>query len=123
MSGFGFSVGDFFAAAEIIIKIVKCLRTTGGARTAYLELCLDLDGLTSTLRKVDSLQQGGHVDDIASLRHACIVCINKIVEFTEKIQRSKAMLRESSQVAYGWREIWAKIDWALFQESEVKEFK
>ncbi|CZR54199.1 uncharacterized protein PAC_04082 [Phialocephala subalpina] len=53
---FGFSVGDFLAAAALIKDIVTCLGATGGAASRYQELMLELDGLQRALDKIEHLE-------------------------------------------------------------------
>jgi hypothetical protein len=52
---FGFSVGDFVAAIELIHKATKALRNTSGASGQYQQALLDLELIESVLRRVQGL--------------------------------------------------------------------
>ena len=53
---FGFSVGDFIAAASLISNIVSCLQSSGGSASEYQELTDDLHGLRLVLSKIEHLE-------------------------------------------------------------------
>jgi hypothetical protein len=56
---FGFSVGDFVAALELVADVVDALHESGDAGKRYRELVRQLDGLESVLLRVKRLE----VDD------------------------------------------------------------
>jgi hypothetical protein len=55
---FGFSVGDFLAAASLISNIVSCLQTSGGSASEYQEILNELHGLRLVLSKIKHLENG-----------------------------------------------------------------
>lgn len=46
---FGFSVGDFVAAATLVKDIIVCLKDSGGSASEYQELMDELHGLQIVL--------------------------------------------------------------------------
>jgi hypothetical protein len=53
---FGFSVGDFLHAANLIKDIATCLKASGGSASEYQELMRELDGLQSALTGIGHLK-------------------------------------------------------------------
>jgi hypothetical protein len=54
--GFGFSVGDFIAALELVADVIDALRESGEASKRYRELVRQLDSLESVLLRVKRLE-------------------------------------------------------------------
>jgi hypothetical protein len=52
--GFGFSVGDFIAAIELVGTVIDALRSSGSAATEYRELVGQLLSLETALLQVKS---------------------------------------------------------------------
>jgi hypothetical protein len=122
---FGFSVGDFITAADLICKVVQSLRTAGGAKTTHRELCVDLKVLTGTLLRVSSLELEGHRSETAHLRQECEACLEKILEFGKKIHKFQSTLQNggSGDPVLEVKKFWHKIEWSILREDEVKDFK
>lgn len=122
---FGFSVGDFITATGLIYKVVQSLRVAGGAKTTHRELCVDLEGLTATLRRVHSLEREGHRNETAHLRRECEACLEKIFEFGKKIHKFQSTLQNggSGDPVLEVKKFWHKIEWSLLREDEVRGFK
>jgi hypothetical protein len=53
---FGFSVGDFITAAELIGQVISALREVGGSASQYQHLTLKLGFLSRALRDVNRLE-------------------------------------------------------------------
>lgn len=121
---FGFSSGDSITAITLIHKVVQSLRTASGAKAAHRELCIDLEGLTNVLRRVNNLELQGHGDETAHLRHECEACLKKIFDFGRKIQKFRPSLQsdELEDPVYEVERFWHKIEWSLLKEDEVKAF-
>ena len=122
---FGFSVGDFITATDLVCNVVKSLKTAGGAKTTHRELCVDLDLLTAALHRVRSHELEGHPNETAHLRQACEACLKKIFEFGKKIHKFQSTLQNggSGDPILEVKKIWHKIEWGVLREDEVKDFK
>jgi hypothetical protein len=83
--GFGFSVGDFISALELVATVVDALRKSGLASTEYRGLVGQLDLLKTALRKVNriELDNNQYAEGIA-LRQAAAQCQQTIDEFWKK---------------------------------------
>jgi hypothetical protein len=86
---------------------------------------VDLEGLTATLHRVDSLHREGHGDETAHLRRECEACLNKIFDFGEKISKFRSSLQNggSGGRVHEVKIWWHKVEWSLLREDDVKAFK
>jgi hypothetical protein len=55
-AGFGFSVGDFITAVELVANVIDALRSSGHASAAFRDLLSELSTLRITLAKVGEIQ-------------------------------------------------------------------
>ncbi|TVY38351.1 hypothetical protein LSUB1_G002624 [Lachnellula subtilissima] len=111
--GFGFSVGDFIAAIELVGTVIDALQRSGSAATEYRELISQLVCLENALLQVKRLD----FDD----GYRCIEA------------RSVAVLGCGISAAFGvwWeggrksdaRAGWMKIKWAVFKRDDIASFK
>ena len=121
--GFGFSIGDFIAALELVGTVIDALRESGQASTEYQELLRELFSLETALLHVKRLEvdESLHTELIA-LRQAAAQCQNTIDQFWTRIQKYQphlGNLRTSSRIRGGW----VKIKWALCRKDDLREFK
>ena len=120
---FGYSVGDFIAVAGLIHNVVLCLRDAGGASAVYRELCADLEGLGTTLHRIQSLEQKGPA--VRGLWEACGQCSDRIREFLGTIDKYQSTLKHGTPG--GWvheaKRFWHKIDWGIIKEDQVRTFR
>lgn len=84
--GFGFSVGDFFAALDLVRTVIDALQSSGQASSAYRELVRELYTLEHTLLRVKELgfQDAQSADRIA-LVQAASQCQLTIDDFWKSI--------------------------------------
>ncbi|KAF7191184.1 Multistep phosphorelay regulator 1 [Pseudocercospora fuligena] len=120
---FGFSVGDFIAALELVGTVVASLRESGGAKSQFRELLQELYTLETALLKVKQLdfEEEQRAEFIALTQAACR-CQVTITEFwkrTKKWQKHLGPGGESSTFPAAWM----KVRWALFKSEEVARFK
>lgn len=67
--GFGFSIGDFIAAIELVGTVVDALRSSGQAGAEYGELVCQLLSLESALIQVKKLEvEEGAYEEVIALR-------------------------------------------------------
>jgi prephenate dehydratase len=119
--GFGFSAGDFIAAANLVQIVIDALRDSGDSSTEYRSLISQLYTLENALFRVKRLELDDHAEVIA-LRQAAAQCQNTIDEFWIKIEKYQPSLRtggSGSRVRDGWR----KVKWAVCKKEDVVKFK
>jgi hypothetical protein len=121
--GFGFSVGDFIAAIELVGTVIDALRESGSSSSEYGALISQLYTLKSALLRVKRLEldDSQHAEKIA-LRQAasqCQVTIDAFWEKRKKYQPSLGSRGSGSRVKDGWR----KIRWAVCHKEDLLKFK
>lgn len=123
--GFGFSVGDFIAALELVGTIIDSLRDSGLASAEYRELLRVLYSLETALLQVKQLEvhetQGA---ELIALRQAAAQCQRTIDDFWGRIKKYQPHLGSStSDSNFRMRTAWTKIKWALCRRDELVKFK
>jgi hypothetical protein len=121
--GFGFSVGDFIAAIELVGTVNDALRSSGAAGSEYRELVGQLLSLETALIQVKRLEiLDGQYAEVIALRQAAAQCRRSIDEFWEKTKKYQASLTNTgsgSKVNDGWM----KIKWAVCKKDDLAKFK
>lgn len=127
---FGFSVGDFIAAINVVFDVIKAVDDAAGAKRSYQRLDAELLSLTDAMHNLKSL----HVDTtLAAQKHAIeqvvLQCLTCVVEFRQRHNKFAETLGESGQARLAmnlltrpptsWRMTWHKIEWALMKEKNV----
>lgn len=124
---FGFSVGDFVAAVQLIGKVVKALSNTSGATQQYEQAAIELRSLETILRRVQALQPSHHgsetVQQILMWSHMCHV---PLATFVHRIARFESALSGGPTAHHFGKQItngFAKIQWAVQIEKDVLGLK
>jgi hypothetical protein len=79
---FGFSVGDFIVAIELVGTVIDVLRSSGEAGAEYRELISQLLGLETALLQVKNLEfEESQYAEIVALRQAVAQCRRTIDGF------------------------------------------
>jgi histidinol dehydrogenase len=121
--GFGFSVGDFIAALELVATVVDALRESGEASKQYRGLVRQLDSLESVLLRVKRLEldESQHAEHVA-LQQAAAQCQRTIEDFWKKIKTYQPALSFKG-TASRLKEGWMKIRWAVCKKEDINTFK
>jgi hypothetical protein len=120
---FGFSVGDFIAAASLISNIVSCLRSSGGSASEYQELTDELHGLRLVLSKISHLESSvQQTEEMESVKIAARSCIPLLENFRQIVEPySKSLERGKTR---GWVvDAKRKVQWELTMKTEVQKFR
>jgi len=122
--GFGFSVGDFFAALQLIGKISTALKNSGGAADDYQSLRIELQQLQLLLEQLRDLPTAS----TSSLNHynavrgmACQVQI-PLRDFVNKMRSYHEKLGVSNDQP-AWRSAKRKMQWAISMREDVREMR
>lgn len=121
---FGFSVGDFIAALELIGTIIDALHATGDSSRRYRGLLRELYSLETALREVKriELHESQGAEKIA-LQLAASQCQLTIDEFWMRIVKYQPYLSNSNGRASRAKEAWVKVRWAVFKQEEMDSFR
>lgn len=85
---FGFSVGDFLAAASLIEQAVSALQESGGSGFQYQRLTLQLHALGKTLQEVDRLEYAeGLEPTVEAIKATALTCQLPLKEFLNSIKK------------------------------------
>ncbi|KAF4631435.1 hypothetical protein G7Y89_g6695 [Cudoniella acicularis] len=121
--GFGFSVGDFIAAIELVSTVIDALRESGDASSEYREVVRQLYTLETALLRVKRLEvDPTQTAEVIALQQAAAQCQRTIDDFWKKVQKYQPHLRaggSSSRLKDGWM----KIKWAVCKKEDVAKFK
>ncbi|KAL3473190.1 hypothetical protein BJX99DRAFT_249144 [Aspergillus californicus] len=120
---FGFSVGDFLAAGELIVKICKSLKAAGGAASEYQQVIIELEGLQRCLHHLQALEPNDYnINRVNALRGMALSVRIPLQEFLTKLQQY-----EASMGAFAPRTrlhgATKKTKWAVAVTEEVNRFR
>ncbi|KAF8246129.1 hypothetical protein K440DRAFT_375341 [Wilcoxina mikolae CBS 423.85] len=125
---FGFSIGDFLAAGQLLAKLIGALKSSTGSSQHYQELISELDNFQCTLLEAEQICllpssrspfQGATVN---ALKHAIWLCKAPIEKFLGKIENYRARLKKGGSGSR-MMDSWRKMGWALFKEEDVRELR
>ena len=111
---FGFSVGDFLAAIDLVGKAAKALKETSGATRQFQQASVDLIALDNVLTRVQRLKPTSNNIDIVQTIHLCAhSCHLPLKHFIGEIEGLRPLLCLSAPVSKRpfWRRNVRKIDW------------
>lgn len=121
---FGFSIGDFLAVGQLIAKIVISLRESGGAKTEYQDLILELESLQHALQHLDKLQtKSGSSSSLDSIKYAALSCCRPLEQFLDKIQRYDRSLGVWAKNTGSLKGTLDKVRWAFGQRDEIHKLQ
>ena len=123
-AGFGFSVGDFLAALDLVSTVIDALRDGGQAGDEFRELLYQLYSLETALIQVKRLE----VDDsqhaeLMALRQAAAQCQCMINTFWDKIEVYQRNLGPFASRLSRLRDRWMRVKWAVCKKDDVAKFK
>jgi hypothetical protein len=84
---FGYSAGDFFTAASLIIQAGLALRDAGGSAQEYRQLNLYLSTVQRVLGEVDKLEPvEGLAETVNAIKATALTCQHPLREFLKSIE-------------------------------------
>lgn len=121
--GFGFSVGDFITALQLVGQVIDALREVGGAGQEHRELMHELYTLETALInvrrvEVDESLQG----EVIALRQAASQCQFTIQNFLKKVQHYQPHLATGGSGSR-MKDAWMKIRWAVCKKEDVGKLR
>jgi len=117
---FGFSVGDFIAAGNLIHDVIESVQDVGGAKFEFQELTRELRGLETALQHLDKLQSDSSSQDrtIQSIKFAALSCRQPLEQFLAKIKKFDSTLDVWAKGQTS-KTIVRKVQWGLGMRNEV----
>ncbi|KAL9094978.1 MAG: hypothetical protein Q9165_002580 [Trypethelium subeluteriae] len=116
---FGFSVGDFITAFNLINKVRKAVRESGGASTEYVLLMQELQSLQLVLEHLQSLPASSepslsHINAVRGMARTIEVPLQA---FLDKIDRFRDTLGDGSRSCL--KRVMHQAQWATGMQEEV----
>lgn len=123
--GFGFSLGDFVAALELVGTIVDALGDSGSASAEYRELLRVLYSRETALLQVKRIElDDSQRAEMIALQQAAAQCQRTIDDFWNKIRKYQPHLGSSSECSnFRLKTAWTKIKWAVCRRDDLAKFK
>ncbi|KAK1752197.1 hypothetical protein QBC47DRAFT_389988 [Echria macrotheca] len=120
---FGFSVGDFLAAAKLVADITSCLKDIGGSKSEYRDLILELECLRKALIHLDELKpHQGCAHRADSIKYAALSCRRPLEEFLAKLRRYEPSLGAWA-VGSSWKAPVDKVRFMISQKDEIRKMQ
>ncbi|KAJ5948868.1 hypothetical protein N7454_002175 [Penicillium verhagenii] len=120
--GFGFSVGDFIAALELVGTVIDALRESSEATSSMRSVINELYALESALLHVKRLDTVINHVNLTALRQAASQCQLTITEFYKKIQKYQVHLQRGGTNSR-MKDTWMKIKWTICKKDDVDKFR
>ncbi|MCJ1341108.1 hypothetical protein MMC09_006404 [Bachmanniomyces sp. S44760] len=120
--GFGFSVGDFIAAVNLIRISIEAVQDSKGATNSFRSLLDELQSLESGLEAIDELcdlEVGSKRH--AAITHAVVQCQACIEDFLARTAKYQKWIRPGAPM--GWQSSLRKIQWALCKKADIDDFR
>ena len=130
--GFGFSVGDFISAIELVGTVIDALRSSGSVSTEYRELVSQLLSLQTALLQVNRLEfDDAQYAEVIALRQAAALCQRTIDGFWKRVKGYQPHLgndeREFEDSRINLKDKtkrrWMKVKWAVCKKEDVRRFQ
>jgi hypothetical protein len=120
---FGFSVGDFISAIQLVSDVVQALKDSAGSSSHFVELIRELYSLERALLEVKNLSVSSIQEpELAAIKQAGAQCLGTIEEFLKKNLKFFRTLREGGSSSK-LRDALHKVEWQLFRKEDVQSFR
>lgn len=117
---FGFSVGDFVAAINLVLKVSHALRESDGASAEIRSLLQELHQLHVVLEQLRNLppESSPTLSHLNALRGMALTVQVPLLEFLGKMEKYK-IAAQKNQKSSGWKGSRRKIEWAVLMQEDV----
>ena len=117
---FGFSAGDFIAAATLISKLIVALSESSGSSHEYQQTIQDLACVHRTLLQVEQMKQANQFNQstLNGLLHEVNSTRKPIMDFLERTEKYRKALQQGGSGSTV-KDSWRKIGWSLFKKEEI----
>ena len=120
---FGFSVGDFVTATQLMAQICSCLRSS--ATLEYQELVVELRDLKRALDEIDHLKcVPEQTAAVTAVKVPALTCRFPLDEFATKIRKFECLLTQGTLSRPQRINICRlKLEWGFTMDEEVQRFR
>ena len=120
---FGFSVGDFAAAAILIKDIVSALQTS--ATSDHQELLHELHGLQRALNEIEHLKASPQQEaEVNAVKVTALTCQCRLDDFAGKLKKYESLGHFTKASSAEKTKLWRlKLQWGFSMEAEVQSLR
>jgi len=117
---FGYSIGDFFAGANLSYRLVKALSSTQGPYIEYQEAIAELGCLQQTFLQVGRMTTNPNLSaaTVNAASHIVLSSMSLIGDFFERTKSYRERFRQSGSRS-AVSDSWQKMGWVLFKKEEL----
>ena len=122
---FGFSVGDFVSVIQLVGKVSKALKDTGGAEDDFKLLYQELSQLQIVLEQLRDLPPSASVSQnhFNAVRGMALAVQIPLQEFLDKIEKFKIAFESPKSHFSELRKAGRKAQWAVWMQEEVNKIR
>lgn len=122
--GFGFSVGDFISAINVVQTVIDALSASSKSSSELQELFRQLYSLETALREIKQLEVSESLHaEVLALKQSAAQCQLTISDFLSKTASYQPHLLCPNGVSSSLRGRWKKVKWAMCKRKDVVQFK
>ena len=123
LPAFGFSVGDFISAIELIVKVTKALKSCGGAASEYRSLIEELRHLRLLLEQLEDIKPSvSNLHHVNAIRGMALTFRVPLSEFFEKVEKYRSSMA-TSNTGTSWQGLHRKSQWAVVMPGEINKLR
>lgn len=112
-----------YSLEDLVKRVSKALKRTGGASTEYQHAIIELKGLKNVLRRLESLEPDqDNENHINAIRGMALACQFPLREFLTKLEKYEASLGPFSNPKW-YRGVPQKSKWAVKFAEEVEKLR
>ena len=121
---FGFGVGDFIAVIELIVKVRKALKDSGGALSEFQDVVQELGSLQSILTHLGTIhfKERAGTSPALNLTQLIATCQRPLSDFLDHIARFQSSLNASTSRNFIHTSP-RKAQWGLFMGAEIVKLR
>lgn len=120
---FGFSVGDFLAAIELVHDLATALSDGHGSNLKFQGLVQELYSLERVMVEIKNLEVSPELESrLWMVQQAASHCQTAIGNFLQKSDVYMRCLRQGGSANW-WKDAFYKIKWAVYKADDVDELR
>ena len=123
LPAFGFSVGDFISAIELIVKVTKALKSSGGATSEYRSLVEELGYLRLLLEQLQDIKpSASNLNHVNAIRGMALTFRVPLSEFLDRVEKYRTSMA-AGNAGKPWQGLHRKSQWAVVMPGEISKLR
>jgi hypothetical protein len=120
---FGFAVGDFLAAIELVHNLAVALSDGRGSGTKFRGLAQELYSLERAMIAIKGIQVPSSLEsDLRAVQQTASQCQRVITDFLQKNDIYIQCLGQGGSTKW-WKDIFYTVKWAVYKADDVDELR